>query len=114
MQINPPFGYSEIVPLYKDRKLRLPAPGVVPEFCRKTNAVPISFSEFTAACRDYPLAFVSADAGRSYNPVAVLGMAEGENLFLRGEQWEGSVYLPAYVRRYPFCMVRITLDSVEQ
>jgi SapC protein len=114
MQINPPFGYSEIVPLYRDRKVRLPAPGAVPDFCRKANAVPISFSEFAVACRDYPLAFVSTDAGRSFSPVAVLGMAEGENLFLRREQWERSVYLPAYVRRYPFCMARITLDSVEQ
>jgi hypothetical protein len=24
------------------------------------------------------------------------------------------VYLPAYLRRYPFCMARVTLDSVEQ
>ena len=41
-------------------------------------------------------------------------MTGGENLFLRAGQWDGSVYLPAYVRRYPFCMARVTLDSVEQ
>jgi SapC protein len=114
MQINPPSGYSEVVPLHKDRKVRLPAPGEIPEFCRKANAVPISFSEFATACRDYPLAFVSADAGRTFSPVAVLGVAEGENLFLQDGRWEASAYFPAYLRRYPFCMSRVTLDSVEQ
>jgi hypothetical protein len=114
MQINPPFGYEEIVPLYRDRKVALPAPGAVPQFCRRSNAVPISFSEFSAACHDYPLAFITADGGRSFSPVAVLGLAAAENLFLRDDRWDRSAYLPAYVRRYPFCMARVTLDSVEQ
>lgn len=114
MQINPPFGYSEIAPLYKDQKVRLPAPGALPEFCRRVNAVPISYSEFGVACRDYPLAFITTDQGRSFIPVAVLGVAGGENLFLLDGRWDGSVYLPAYLRRYPFCMARVTLDSVEQ
>jgi len=114
MQIDPPFGYSEIVPLHKDRRVRLPGPGEIPEFCRKANAVPISYSEFAPACRDYPLTFVSTDSGRTFSPVAVLGVASGENLFLREGRWESSVYFPAYLRRYPFCMARVTLDSVEQ
>jgi hypothetical protein len=114
MEITPPFGYSEIVPLQKDRKVRLPAPGEIPEFCRKANAVPISYSEFASACRDYPLAFVSTDSGRSFSPVAVLGVAPGENLFVRNGRWESSIYLPAYLRRYPFCMSRVRLNAVEQ
>lgn len=114
MQINPPFGYSEIVPLYKNQKVRLPAPGALPEFCRKVNAVPISYSEFAVACRDYPLAFTTTNGSKTFLPVAVLGMTGGENLFLRDGRWDSSVYLPAYVRRYPFCMARVTLDAVEQ
>jgi hypothetical protein len=114
MQINPPFGYSEIVPLYRNQKVRLPAPGALPEFCRRVNAVPISYSEFGAACRDYPLAFITTDQGQTFIPVGVLGVTGGENLFLRDGRWDNSVYLPAYLRRYPFCMARVTLDSVEQ
>ncbi len=91
MQINPPFGYSEIVPLYKNQKVRLPAPGALPEFCRKVNAVPISYSEFAVACRDYPLAFITTDQSKTFLPVAVLGVTGGENLFLRDGQWDGSV-----------------------
>lgn len=113
MQINSPFGYNEIVPLQKGQKVRLPAPGEIPEFCRRTNAVPISFSEFAVVSRDYPLAFISTHAG-TFSPVAVLGVASGENLFLRDGRWDSAVYFPAYLRRYPFCMARVTLDSVEQ
>ena len=114
MQINPPFGYKEIVPLYKNQKVRLPDSGTVPEFCRGLNAIPVSYGEFAVACRDYPLVFASGDSGRSYSPVAVLGLADRENLFLADGAWERGAYLPAYLRRYPFCMARVTLDKVEQ
>jgi len=114
MQINPPFGYKEIVPLYKNNKVSLPEPGSVPEFCRTLNAIPISYTEFSVACRDYPLVFASGDNGQTYAPVAVLGIADGENLFLTDGAWDKNVYVPAYVRRYPFCMARVNLDKVEQ
>ena len=114
MQINPPFGYKEIVPLYKNNKVLLPAPGSMPSFCDHLNAVPISYTEFTVACRDYPLVFASGDNGQTYAPVAVLGLTNDENLFLANGAWDKSVYLPAYVRRYPFCMARVNLDQVEQ
>lgn len=114
MQINPPFGYNEIVPLYKNSLVRLPAPGTLPPFCSQSNAIPLSFSEFGVACRDYPLAFTSSDGGRTFAAVAVLGMAGNENLFLSNGRWDEKAYLPAYVRRYPFCMARVSLDTVEQ
>jgi hypothetical protein len=114
MQINPPFGYKKIVPLYKNSKVKLPEPGSVPAFCNYLNAVPISFTEFSVTCRDYPLVFTSGDKGQSYAPVAVLGLADGENLFLANGVWDKSVYFPAYLRRYPFCMARVNLDKVEQ
>jgi hypothetical protein len=114
MQINPPFGYKEIVPLYKNSKVRLPAPGAVPDFCRQLNAIPISYTEFSVACRDYPLVFTSGDQGETFAPVAVLGLTNGENLFLANGGWEPGVYLPAYARRHPFCMARVKVDKVEQ
>jgi len=114
MLINPPFGYKEIIPLYKNQKVKLPAPGSVPEFCNQLNAIPVSYTEFTIACRDYPLVFTSNDNGQTYAPVAVLGLNNGENLFLANGAWDKTVYVPAYVRRYPFCMARVNLDKVEQ
>jgi len=114
MQINPPFGYQNIVPFYKNMKVRLPAPGELPAFASSSNAVPVSYSEFASACRDYPLAFVSTDAGKHFSPVAIIGMAGAENLYLTDGHWDEKTYLPAYVRRYPFCMARVSLDGTPQ
>ena len=105
MQITPPFGYREIVPLQKTQGVKLPAPGKVPEFCASTNAMPISFSEFRVAGHDYPLVFASGDSGKTFAAVAVVGLANGENLFARDGTWVPDMYVPAYVRRYPFCRV---------
>ena len=114
MDINPPFGYSEIVPFLKTHQVKLPSAAELPNFAKALNAIPVSFAEFGIAGRDYPLVFASGDDGKTYSPVAVLGLVGGENLFLDAAGWAAATYVPAYVRRYPFCMARVTLDTVEQ
>ena len=113
MQISPPFGYKEIVPLLKTQRVRLLEAGEVPEFVQRGNAVPISHTEFQAVAQHYPIVFASGDA-KSYAAVAVLGLAAGENLLCRDGKWESGAYVPAYARRYPFCMARVNLNKVEQ
>ncbi|HTQ78206.1 MAG TPA: SapC family protein [Burkholderiales bacterium] len=114
MNISPPFGYREIVPLNRTKKVRLLAPGEVPEFARTLNSIPISYTEFALVAREYPIVFTRSQADDSFAPVAVLGMAAGENLYNIGGSWVPEVYVPAYARRFPFCMARVTLDKVEQ
>jgi hypothetical protein len=114
MQISPPFGYTEVVPFLKTQKVRLLAPGEVPEFAQRGNAVPISHTEFQPIARHYPIVFTSGDQGKSYAAVAVLGMTAGENLFYEDGRWAGGAYVPAYARRYPFCMAKVNLNQVEQ
>jgi hypothetical protein len=114
MNINPPFGYKDIVPLNRARKARLLRPGELPEFARGLNSIPISYSEFARVEREYPIVFIPGQGSDSFSPVAVLGMATGENLYDAGGSWAKNVYVPAYVRRYPFCMAKVTLDKVEQ
>ncbi|HYN13746.1 MAG TPA: SapC family protein [Burkholderiales bacterium] len=92
--------------------MRLLAPGEVPEFVQRGNAIPISLSEFQVVARHYPIVFTHA--GKSYAPVAVLGMTAGENLFYVNGAWESGVYVPAYARRFPFCMARVNVNRVEQ
>jgi hypothetical protein len=94
--------------------VRLPAPGEVPQFARALNAIPVSYTEFTPVSRQYPIVFTSGDNGRNFTPVAVLGMTAGENLFVEGAAWAAGAYVPAYARRYPFCMAKVTLNQVEQ
>lgn len=114
MQISPPFGYTEVVPFLKTQKVRLLAPGEVPEFVQRGNAVPISHTEFQPITRHYPIVFTSGDAGKSFAAVAVLGLTAGENLFYADGTWASGAYIPAYARRYPFCMARVNLNKVEQ
>src|SRR5512139_4331887 len=114
MQITPPFGFKEVVPLQRTAGVRMPAPGALPEFAPVTNAIPISYSEFAVAGRDYPIVFTSNDEGKTYAAVAVLGLARAENLFVRDGHWQAGAYIPAYVRRYPFCMSRVRMNDVDQ
>ena len=106
MQIVPPFGYREVVPFQKTHRVRLPGIRETPEFIRRGNAMPISHTEFLLVARDYPIVFATNDQGKSFAAVAVLGMST-ENLFFSEAGWAGQVYVPAYVRRYPFCMARV-------
>jgi hypothetical protein len=114
MQIAPPFGYAEVVPFLKTQKVRLLAAGEVPEFAQRGNAIPISYTEFQPVARDYPIVFTSGDRGETFAAVAVLGVTAGENLFCEAGAWAPKMYVPAYARRYPFCMARVKVDQVER
>jgi hypothetical protein len=115
MQISPPFGYREVVPFLKTQKVRLLGPGEVAPFAQSGNAVPISHTEFQPVARHYPIVFTAGGAGgTSFAAVAVLGLNAGENLFCSGERWQAGAYIPAYARRYPFCMAKVSVNRVEQ
>ncbi|NWG72052.1 MAG: SapC family protein [Parvularculaceae bacterium] len=71
-------------------------------FCAKARAVPINITEVALAQKSYPIVFTNRD-----NPVmiAVLGVIDDVNLFVDDKGvWEPNVYVPAYIRRYPFAV----------
>ena len=70
-------------------------------FAAKTNVVPLTVGEFPMAALSYPVIF----AGERYQPLAVMGISQGTNLFV-GEDgaFEIGAYIPAYIRRYPFVL----------
>ena len=108
LKITPPFGYGDIVPLKQTDSVLLPTSGAIPGFCRSINALALSYTEFNIAARDYPIVFASADAGKTYAPVIVLGLADEQNLFVDAAgNWDDTTYLPAFVRRHPFCISRL-------
>ena len=115
MDINPPFGYKEVVPLTKTHRVALPPAGEVPEVFRNAPVIPLSYTEVTLAGHDYPVVFVSGDQGKTAVMMAVVGLTQNQNLFITpANAWDTGVYVPAYVRRYPYCMTRVTVDSKEQ
>lgn len=69
-------------------------------FAAAINSVPIVAAEFERAAAEYPIVF--AGEGEAIAPAAVLGLQDGENLFLNSDgSWDGA-YIPAFLRRYPF------------
>ena len=68
-------------------------------FARAGHAVPLTVTEFSLAALTGPIIFVGEDK----TPLAVMGLNPNENLFLREDGlFEAGVYIPAYIRRYPF------------
>jgi hypothetical protein len=111
VKITAPYGYDEIVPLQKAHRV-LKAAGTTPAFCRNLNAIALSLAEFTIAARDYPIVFASLDGAKTFAPVALLGLEPGRNLFIDAAgQWSRDAYVPAYVRRYPFCISKLYVDG---
>lgn len=68
-------------------------------FVANTNIVPLTVTEFAPAALTYPVIFI----GEARQPVAVMGLRPGENLFVdEAGAFRPEAYIPAYVRRYPF------------
>ena len=68
--------------------------------------------EFIDAQRFYPIIFASGD---DPVPLALMGLNEGINTFVgaEGQPLGDNLYIPAYVRRYPFMLVRLQENSDE-
>lgn len=43
----------------------LPADGTLPPVLRNMMVIPLSYTEFSLACHDYPVVFVSGDQGKT-------------------------------------------------
>ena len=69
------------------------------EFTKGVNAVPVNLIEMPQICHFYPIAFSPDD---SATPVAILGLRNNENLYLKDDGGWEEAYIPAYIRRYPF------------
>ena len=68
-------------------------------FVAQANLVPLTVTEFAPAALSYPVIFI----GENRQPVAVMALRAGENLFVsEAGEFRPEAYIPAYVRRYPF------------
>lgn len=107
-QSNLPLFYKDLMPLNnRDHgKWRSKGTDVAPWIVSE-HAIPLTVDEFVQAQRTFPIVF---SAGASPVPLALMGLNEGINTFFddKGKARE-DVYIPAYVRRYPFLLAK--LDS---
>ena len=108
-----PLFYSALEPLnttnhsnFKIRPLN-----EAPQF-GASHAVPATVDEFALLQRHYPIVF---SVGENPVPLVLMGLNEGVNVFLdeKGRTEDNSLYIPAYLRRYPFLLARLQNDSDE-
>ncbi|PKB24946.1 SapC protein [Novosphingobium kunmingense] len=75
------------------------------------HAIPLTAEEFVHASRNYPIVF---SVGEPPVPLALMGLNEGVNTFIDAEgKATDPVYVPAYARRYPFMLAKLTPDTEE-
>ena len=72
-------------------------------FVRVANAVPLAVTEFHLAALRMPVIF----SGSDFFPLAVMGVRQDENLFVRDDGYfDVDIYIPAFIRRYPFVLAK--------
>ncbi len=80
-------------------------------FLATAHAIPLTIDEFILAQRDFPIVF---SVGENPVPLALMGLNEGVNVFVDAEgKLNEQVYVPAYVRRYPFMLAKLRPDGDE-
>ncbi len=107
-----PLFYNELAPLnsqqHKDWKVSSFEDA---SFLAETHAIPLTVDEFVDAQRNYPIVFT---AGENPLPIALFGLNEGVNTFVGDDgKMVADVYVPAYIRRYPFLLAKLQQDSNE-
>ena len=81
----------------------------------KLNAFFVAGTEFTDACKDYPVVWVLAGKGEDGKgqvaPIAVFGLRAEQNLCIDAGAWRVR-YVPAMLRLYPFAMARVAANEM--
>lgn len=78
-------------------------------FAAEANAIPLTVDEIPTAMRHYPVVLAP---GAPATPVALVGFERGRNAHVNADgTWKEGTYVPAYIRRYPFGMVRESAEA---
>jgi len=110
---NLPLLYSGLEPLSSKvhGKMKIRPVEKAPVIAQ-THAIPVTVDEFPLLARHYPIIFAIGDHPV---PLALMGLSEGVNAFVDadGKPLDKNLYLPAYIRRYPFLLARLRPDTDE-
>lgn len=110
--IGLPLFYKELVPLNsRDHGTWKSTTTDQAHWLVGQHCVPLTVEEFPQAQRHYPIVF---SAGDDAVPLALMGLNEGVNVFVDDDgRLREDVYVPAYVRRYPYMLARLTQDATD-
>lgn len=73
------------------------------DFVKNTHICSVMVHEFSKVAPTYPIVFLEDPKQDAFKPVALLGLEQGENLFIQDNKWRAA-YIPAIIRRYPFVL----------
>lgn len=99
--------FSNVVPIslekHKDKKIK---PISNFSFAKDLNIAAVMLHEFSRAAALYPIVFLEDKELDQFRPMALMGLEQGENLFVDSDGGWQSSYIPAIIRRYPFTLAR--------
>jgi hypothetical protein len=109
---NLPLLYNDLAPLSSVEHANFKVVEMTDvKFLTAQHAVPVTVDEFALAQRHYPIVF---SAGDNPVPLALFGLNEGVNTFVGEDgKFVEAVYVPAYLRRYPFLLAKLRPDADE-
>jgi hypothetical protein len=107
---NLPLFYNDLMPLnMRDHKDWRSSSAQSASWLIGQHAVPLTVDEFPLAQRHFPIVF---SVGENPVPLALMGLNEGVNVYCNDEGIiTEDIYLPAYVRRYPFLLARLDQNN---
>lgn len=105
-----PLFYNDLAPLNsRDHGAWVARTIDVATWATNQHAIPITTDEFALAQRHYPIIF--SDSPQPV-PLALMGLNEGVNVIFDEEGvMREQAYIPAYIRRYPYLLARLSPDA---
>ena len=98
---------------HRDVKLNLAARDMTA--VKQLNAFFVAGTEFSDACKEYPVVWVNAGTDASGKqqvaPIAVFGLRAEQNLCIEDDAWRVR-YVPAVLRLYPFALARVAANEM--
>ena len=98
---------------HRDLKINLAARDL--SAVSKLNAFFVAGTEFTDACKEFPVVWVNAGTGtdgkQQVAPIAVFGLKAEQNLCIDATGWRVR-YVPAVLRLYPFALARVAANEM--
>ncbi len=103
--------YTSLEPLTAQRHADVRVRDAGYAFAAGISAIPLATEEFAIAGRHYPIVFT---AQAPHMPVAIMGLTADTNAHVSANgAWDPGKYVPAYLRRFPFFLVRVAEGSDE-
>lgn len=111
-QTGLPVLYNDLIPLSSEQHAGWGTKTLDgAHFLKNQHAIPVTIDEFVQVQRHFPIIFADAE---NPVPLALMGLNEGVNIFVdENGKFTQQVYIPAYVRRYPFMLAQLGQNPQE-